>query len=946
MADAVVSIVAERLGELLISEATLLRGVSDEIKKVERELERMQCFLEEADIIQNRDKRVRKWVAEIKELAFKIEDVIETFAMDVANKQPRSCLMQMLKKVACFLCELKSRHDIATEINDIKDKLVELTACLQRYGITKGLEEGTTSNSLVNLRSRRIFYSHDVDKDFTGMKEDIDKLIPQLMEADNDCEVISICGMGGQGKTTLAKRLYNHATIRAHFKAFAWVCITQQFDRQKVFRRVLKELGNKEVSEKMTVEELVGELYKLQKETNCLVVIDDIWTVDSWKILKPAFPIGETSSGSKILLTTRYQNVANTGQMHKVIGLTADEGWELLSKKAGIHNLPEMDALKSIGMNMVKRCKLLPLAISSLGGILKGKSLREWEKINKDISFYLAKGERVANDDEYYNVRQVLGLSYDSLPPVLRYCFLCFANYEEDEVISTEDLYMYWMAEGLISVDDKAKGDMMLDVAERYLDELAHRSLVQVETREFEGEYWSKYKTCRIHDLIRDLCLSKVEEEKVINAIHFPKKTEDESQASIEPALCIRPPGDKNVFRPSIVRRLYIRSYYNVNTSMIKPYDQHVISHIRSLLIWKGYIYGIPGVWPEDILCLKKFKLLRVLVVNGYEFKEANQKQIRSISKLVYLKYLSLRHCSLKELPSTIGNLRNLETLDLRLDADEARIPDVLWRLTKLKHLYLPAYKLSPETKLKKLKLKGLNELEFIRNYNSDYCDASDLPALASLKVFDGKFIVNDKFTMETVDFTRSKQMRHTTLHIEGEGESSLALLLQCQFIDDLTVKMTCIIPEAYDHTRTHLSERLTKLCMYECDMEKDPMTLLQKLPNLRHLSLGYRAYWGKEMVCSSMGFPKLQGLKLMYLINLETWRVDEGAMPNLSSLEVSGCQKLKMLPEGLSHLKALKSLKMSSMLKSFTDRIKEVDGARGQDMDKVSHIPNIIITI
>lgn len=90
---------------------------------------------------------------------------------------------------------------------------------------------------------------------------------------------------------------------------------------------------------------------------------------------------------------------------------------------------------------------------------------------------------------------QVLGLSYDTLPR-LAHCFLCFANYKEGKEIGTEELYMFWIAEGLISVEDRAAGESMLDVAERYLDELAHRSLVQVETHEVKGASWSKYRTC------------------------------------------------------------------------------------------------------------------------------------------------------------------------------------------------------------------------------------------------------------------------------------------------------------------------------------------------------------------------------------------------------------------------------------------------------------------
>lgn len=130
--------------------------------------------------------------------------------------------------------------------------------------------------------------------------------------------------------------------------------------------------------------------------------------------------------------------------------------------------------MERIGRKLVNRCEGLPLTISSLGGLLRGKLLIEWEKTYNYISLHLANGEGLTNDDACYTVTQVLGISYDSLPPRLAHCFLCFANYKESEEIGTEEFYMFWIAEGLISVEDRAAGELMLDVAERYLDKLAH----------------------------------------------------------------------------------------------------------------------------------------------------------------------------------------------------------------------------------------------------------------------------------------------------------------------------------------------------------------------------------------------------------------------------------------------------------------------------------------
>ncbi|KAK1352487.1 hypothetical protein POM88_053426 [Heracleum sosnowskyi] len=294
MADAIVSFAVERLGDLLISETKLLYGVRDEIKELQRELKRMQNFLKEADKKQIQDERVRGWVDEIKELAFRTEDVIEIFALQVATS---SGFKEAVRRYSCILSQLISRHKVVTEMNDIKAKLANIHQSLPTYGITKGLEEGETSNSQVNFKTRRISLPYDVE-------------------------------------------------IRDHFEAFAWVCISQQFDWEKVVKGILKQLlpaGREGEVSNMENVKLIDELRKVQQEKNCLIVIDDIWTVDSWRRLDPAFsfPLGETTSiGCKILLTTRNLKVAEIGTVCEISGLTEDEGWQLLSKKARIYDQP------------------------------------------------------------------------------------------------------------------------------------------------------------------------------------------------------------------------------------------------------------------------------------------------------------------------------------------------------------------------------------------------------------------------------------------------------------------------------------------------------------------------------------------------------------------------------------------------------------------------------
>ena len=143
--------------------------------------------------------------------------------------------------------------------------------------------------------------------------------------------------MGGLGKTTLARRVYHHRDVRSHFDCFAWACISQQYQTRNILQGILCQLvpDKKEEVSKMTNEELYENLYQVHQKKKCLVVLDDIWSMDAWNCLKPAFP--NAKKGSKILLTTRNQKLASQIHpchfLHDLRCLNEKESWDLFEKK-------------------------------------------------------------------------------------------------------------------------------------------------------------------------------------------------------------------------------------------------------------------------------------------------------------------------------------------------------------------------------------------------------------------------------------------------------------------------------------------------------------------------------------------------------------------------------------------------------------------------------------
>lgn len=441
-------------------------------------------------------------VAEIREAAYDAEDTVETFAFKVARRR-RSGLQNILKRYACILSEFKALHEVGTEIDAIKNRISSLSTSLQSYNI-KSIGEGESSGSR-NERQRilRRSYSHVVDEDTVGVEGNVKILVEQLVDPDKRCSVVSIWGMGGLGKTTLAKKVYHHGAVRRHFDCFAWSSVSQQFNIRAVVQEILFKFmppspeQRKEI-EKMGENEVLKRVYRIQEEKKCLVILDDVWTTEAWDMLRPAFPLQKV--GSKILLTTRNKAVAShadpQGFLYQPKCLTEEESWELLQRRAFLRNDngtdPTINNMEEMGKEMAKYCGGLPLAVVVLGGLLAtNHTLYDWERIHRNIKSYLMRGKDNYKQQDS-GVSDVLALSYQDLSYHLKSCFLYLAHFLEDYEIRTKSLVRIWVAEGIIS---KVGEQTMEDVAEGYLDELIQRCMVQVGRISSNG----RVKTCQLY---------------------------------------------------------------------------------------------------------------------------------------------------------------------------------------------------------------------------------------------------------------------------------------------------------------------------------------------------------------------------------------------------------------------------------------------------------------
>ncbi|XP_021275163.1 putative disease resistance protein At1g50180 [Herrania umbratica] len=899
MAEFAVSLVVEKLTNLLAMQAAYLDGVSQKIVQLRNELRWMQSFLKDADMKQEEDELMQQWVSDVRDVAYDTEEVIETYVSRAASQKPFDLVTKPFY-----------HYKVGRKIESIRSRIREITGRRETYGgLGNGRSGGEGAAANDRLRWWRQPSPHVEEDDIIELVEDTKALLTQLTSMESRRRVVSIVGMGGLGKTTLAKRLYNHNDVKNHFDCRAWIYVSKEYRRKEILQGIITDVNavnrdEMEVLEKLKEEVLLKKLHEFLEERRYLVVLDDVWSMEVWDCLENAFPSGKT--GSKVMVTTRNKEVAlhadGGGIPHEPRILTEDESLKLFCKKAfhGMKSLPP--ELKKLGRDMIVRCGGLPLAVVVLGGLLsrKIKSTEEWHRVLRNITWHLTKGQD--------RIAAILALSYNDLPSHLKSCFLYLGLFPEDVSVQTRKLIHLWVAEGFLPQEGEETAE---GVAEKCLTELIDRCMIQVGRLSSLG----RVKTVRIHDLLRDLAISQGRKQ-IFLEIHHRNKAESTECISIKS------------------RRHAIHSRHDQYTFL-----KHFAPHLRSLLFFNRE-YNVDVARKIMKVCFrfekklnviyKNFKLLRVLDLEGVRVVSLPD----TIGSLIQLRYLGLRKTNLEEeLPLSIGNLQNLQTLDLRYSCFLKRIPNVIWKLVHLRHLLLYTPFDSPDSwHLKMDTLCNLQSLPYIEA--GSWIDDGGLANMTNLRQLGIDGLSREQVTSVISTMEKLQDLQSLSLLLVSALEMfpTLTGLSHCEHLQKLCFygKMEKL-PDPQEFPPS-----LIKLTLYNSQLQRDSITKLERLPNLEMLVLGEGSYNLRDMTFSSESFPKLEILRLHLLKELEEWTVEERAMPKLKHLVINRCEKLKRIPDGLKLATSLKELEIVGMPVEFEYRL------RTKDFMEFKHTPSI----
>jgi hypothetical protein len=242
-----------------------------------------------------------------------------------------------------------------------------------------------------------------------------------------------------------------------------------------------------------------------------LIIIDDIWDVHAWAVLKCAFP--ENDLGSRIITTTRIQEVARAccfhqhGHILEMKPLSNEDSRRLFYNRIFGSEVACPHHLEDVSVEILEKCGGLPLAIISISSMLASSGSNQKERW-KDVLDSLGSGTNLTLD----GIRKILNLSYKDLLPHLKTYLLYIGMYPEDYTIDRSNLELQWIAEGFVS---RANGQDMEKVARNYFNELVNRSLIQPVAFDMQGSA----AQCKVHDMMLDLILLKYAEENFLNIL-------------------------------------------------------------------------------------------------------------------------------------------------------------------------------------------------------------------------------------------------------------------------------------------------------------------------------------------------------------------------------------------------------------------------------------------
>uniref|UniRef100_A0A9I9DXL5 Disease resistance protein RGA3 n=2 Tax=Cucumis melo TaxID=3656 RepID=A0A9I9DXL5_CUCME len=854
-------------------EEMLKKVLKKHLSKLQKWLLKAEAFLRDINTRKLHHDSVRMWVDDLRHLVYQADDLLDEIVYEHLRQKVHT---RKMKKVCDFFSPSSNAFIFRRNMANKMMTLVELLEKHYNEAAPLGLVVNENARPEIDVISQyRETISELEDHKIVGRDVEVESIVKQVIDASNNqlTSILPIVGMGGLGKTTLAKLVFNHELVRQHFDKTVWVCVSEPFIVNKILLDILQNLQGGISNGGDSKEVLLRELQKEMLGQTYFLVLDDVWNENSflWDELKYCLLKITGNSKNSIVVTTRSVEVAKimgTCSGHLLSKLSDDYCWSLFKESANAYGLSMTSNLGIIQKELVKKIGGVPLVARVLGNAVKFEGdVERWKEMLKSVQRTPVEGENF--------VLSILKLSVDRLPSsTLKQCFSYCSIFPKDFVFKKQELVQMWMAQGFLQPQER-KNLTMENVGDIYFKILLSHCLFEDANETKTEEYY------KIHDLLHDIAMTISRDQNL----------------QLDP---------RNILEKELQKKEI----------------QNVVCGLRTI----DFIQKIPHNIDQTLfdVSIRNFVCLRVL-------KISSDKLLQSIGQLKHLRYLEISSYPpmILKFPESIVSLHNLQTLKFYLSMIK-EFPTNFTNLVNLRHLkfYLIGCKTPPY-------LSQLTQLQTLSHFAVGFENGCKITELGSLKNLQGSLSlsclekVENKEEANGANLAEKENLKelHLNWDMERKDNNSYNDLEVLEGLEpSKNLRSLKIHYFAGRRLPNHIFvENLREVNLRGCNnCENLPMlgqlNNLKKLEiyNFQELQIIDNEFYGNDLNQRRF-FPKLEKFVMWDMINLQQWEEvmtnDASSnitiFPNLRSLEICRCPKLLNIPEvfdenNVQHLESL----------------------------------------
>ncbi|XP_074280051.1 putative disease resistance protein RGA1 [Silene latifolia] len=884
--------IADKVFQLL--QSPVLKDMKDwesDLKKLNKSVSFIKDMLLDADTKPDLSHGEQRWVDELNQVLYEADDLFDE-VITIANQKQLNTHWDLLDKVSRFFSSknhILVSYKTCQEVKSIQLKLDAIAKDHARY------EFKVDSQATLKRKEDTCSFLNATHENIIGREDDVKFVVDMLVKPNNvddeeNVGFVVVVGIGGLGKTALARLVYNHDLVGTRFEKKLWACVSDQdgkrLDVQSILGNIIESSTKKSCSDISTMESMQTKFQQELKNKVYLLILDDVWTEDpnEWEKLSKYLTIG--GRGSRVVITTRSEKTAEVvlgrsthSKKYMLKGLSDENSWRLFLLTAFKRESDETNnhELTTIGKKIVKKCSNVPLAIKVLGTLLYGQTQDKWESFEKNRLPHI---ETTNNQ-----IMSILKLSYNNLEPCVKNCFRYCALFPKDFRMIKRVLISLWMAQGYI-------GD-----SEDYFFILLKRCFFQDVVIDELGDIVS----FKMHDLMHDLA-QEVAGDEIIVGNSLPKPL----SKKVRHLFLDGEEWAKSSFPEGNIRTCYMNT--KIDSQLVKP----LIENWRFLRSLRLYV-------PDAKYLPKSIGQLLHLRYLDLSDNMKLEKLPNSIAKLHNLQSLILYGCSrLKQWPKDFCKLVNLRLLNIGNCGGLPCMPLGINQLTNLQ--YLTRFNVGKVSSIGKQFGGQLNDLKLLVNLRGELqitihenlvnkmenkWEGGYLEHIMNLKVIKIFLSYEPKYEALIEKLKPNRNLMHFELELYYGTEIPRWGRAQ----DDWAITFP----------------NLVKIELGQCQRLRG-IPLLSNLKHLKTLSLwllNNLEYMETNAIGGRGFFPSLEFLNLVDLKRLKGWwgGVGENDMPHwqpsfprLWTVVIQSCPKLTSLPPCPS----LESLEVESSNKAF----------------------------